>query len=96
MTTTATTTTPAVKTTTTTPKPQVKTTTPSTTPSKTPEVLPTSASTPSVKGTTLTKTPEGSSLPFTGGEFVLMSTAGLAALGAGAALVVVSRRRRSA
>jgi hypothetical protein len=51
---------------------------------------------PSVKGTTLTKTPEGSTLPFTGGEFVLMASAGAIALGAGAALVIGSRRRRSA
>ena len=61
--------------------------------SQCPTVSPTTISTPSVKGTTLTKAP--SSLPFTGGEFALMATAGVVALGGGTALVVVSRRRRS-
>ena len=64
--------------------------------SQCPTVAPTTIATPDVKGTTLTKTPEASSLPFTGGEFVLLGTAGVVALGAGTALVVVSRRRRSA
>ena len=49
---------------------------------------------PDVKGTTLTKEP--ASLPFTGGEFALMATAGAVALGGGTALVVASRRRRTA
>ena len=43
----------------------------------------------------LSRATSTSSLPFTGGEFVLMSTAGLAALGGGSALIVLSRRRRS-
>ena len=64
--------------------------------SQCPTVAPTTIATPDVKGTTLTKTPEASALPFTGGEFVLLGTAGVIALGAGTALVVVSRRRRSA
>src|SRR3954447_19293476 len=64
--------------------------------SECPTVAPTTIATPDVKGTTLTKSPEPSSLPFTGGEFVLLGTAGVVALGAGTALVVVSRRRRSA
>jgi hypothetical protein len=62
--------------------------------SQCPSVLPTTIATPDVKGTTLTKEP--SSLPFTGGEFALMATAGVVALGGGTALVVVSRRRRTA
>jgi len=37
-----------------------------------------------------------SSLPFTGGEIVLMSIAGVAAIGAGTVLVATSRRRRTA
>ncbi|MDX6230572.1 MAG: hypothetical protein QOI76_3962 [Frankiales bacterium] len=62
--------------------------------SQCPSVAPTTIATPDVKGTTLTKEP--SSLPFTGGEFALMATAGVVALGGGTALVVVSRRRRTA
>jgi hypothetical protein len=62
--------------------------------SQCPSVAPTTLSaTPTVKGTTLTKEP--STLPFTGGEFVLMGSAGAIALGAGSALVLASRRRRS-
>jgi hypothetical protein len=59
-----------------------------------PTVSPTAIATPDVKGTTITKAP--STLPFTGGEFALMATAGVVALGGGTALVVVSRRRRTA
>ena len=62
--------------------------------SQCPSVSPTVVKTPDVKGTTLTKEP--SSLPFTGGEFALMATAGAIALGGGTALVVASRRRRTA
>ena len=60
--------------------------------SQCPSVAPTTISKPDVKGTTITKAP--SSLPFTGGEFALMATAGVVALGGGTALVVASRRRR--
>ena len=60
--------------------------------SQCPSVAPTTIATPEVKGTTITKEP--SSLPFTGGEFALMATAGVVALGGGTALVVASRRRR--
>jgi hypothetical protein len=62
--------------------------------SQCPSVSPTTVATPDVKGTTLTKEP--ASLPFTGGEFALMATAGVVALGGGTALVVASRRRRTA
>jgi hypothetical protein len=62
--------------------------------SQCPSVAPTTVATPDVKGTTLTKEP--ASLPFTGGEFALMATAGAVALGGGTALVVASRRRRTA
>jgi hypothetical protein len=61
--------------------------------SQCPSVSPTTV-TPDVKGTTLTKEP--ASLPFTGGEFALLATAGVVALGGGTALVVASRRRRTA
>lgn len=60
-----------------------------------PSVAPTTISSPQVKGTTLTKAPEASSLPFTGGEFVLLASAGVIALGAGSVLVAASKRRRS-
>jgi hypothetical protein len=61
--------------------------------SQCPTVTPTTVK-PDVKGTTLTKQP--ASLPFTGGEFALLATAGAVALGGGTALVVASRRRRTA
>src|SRR4051812_7804441 len=56
---------------------------------------------PQVKGHHITKPPtvvlgEKQTLPFTGGEIVLMTAAGLGALGAGGAFVVAGRRRRSA
>jgi hypothetical protein len=40
--------------------------------------------------------PERSTLPFTGGEIVLMTLAGSGAIGAGTAFVVAGRRRRRA
>ena len=55
-----------------------------------------------VEGTKVTRTPttttvEGnqSTLPFTGGEIVLMSLAGGAAIGGGVVLVAAGRRRRA-
>jgi hypothetical protein len=55
---------------------------------------------PNVKGHHINKPPtvvegEKQTLPFTGGEIVLMTAAGLGALGAGTAFVVAGRRRRS-
>lgn len=50
-----------------------------------------------VQGEQLSKPPSGGdnlTLPFTGGEIVLMSVAGLGAVGAGGALVAGARRRR--
>jgi hypothetical protein len=54
-----------------------------------------------VKGHKITRPPtvvkaEHQTLPFTGGEIILMSTLGAAALGAGATFVIAGRRRRSA
>ncbi|MDQ1696781.1 MAG: hypothetical protein QOJ03_2134 [Frankiaceae bacterium] len=54
-----------------------------------------------VKGHKITRPPtvvkaEHQTLPFTGGEIVLMTTLGAAALGAGATFVVAGRRRRTA
>ena len=56
---------------------------------------------PEVLPTTITKAPvevEGNSatLPFTGGEVVLMSIVGIGAIGAGTAFVVAGRRRKHA
>jgi hypothetical protein len=53
-----------------------------------------------VKGHKITRPPtvvkaDRSTLPFTGGEIILMTTVGAAALGAGATFVVAGRRRRS-
>ena len=54
-----------------------------------------------VKGHKITRPPtvvegEHATLPFTGAELVLMTTVGAGALGAGAAFVIVGRRRRGA
>jgi hypothetical protein len=54
-----------------------------------------------VKGHKITRPPtvvkgEHQTLPFTGGEIILMTTLGAAALGAGTTFVVAGRRRRSA
>src|SRR4051794_19694327 len=56
---------------------------------------------PQVKGHHITKPPtvvlgEKQTLPFTGGEIVLMTAAGLGALGAGTAFAAAGRRRRAA
>lgn len=40
------------------------------------------------------RTPPGGSLPFTGGEIVLMTTLGAGAVAAGTGLTVAGRRRR--
>lgn len=60
-------------------------------PSVLPSVL-TSTPATAVRSST-TRTP--SSLPFTGGELVLVSVAGVAAVGGGIALVAAGRRRSS-
>jgi hypothetical protein len=39
---------------------------------------------------------QADTLPFTGGELVLMSAAGIAAVGVGTSVVVAARRRRAA
>jgi hypothetical protein len=54
-----------------------------------------------VKGHKITRPPtvvegEHATLPFTGGELVLMTTVGAGALGAGAAFAIAGRRRRTA
>jgi hypothetical protein len=61
------------------------------TPTKTPEVLPTSATKPPVEV-------EGNSstLPFTGAEIVGLSVLGLAVIGAGTVLVLAGRKRKHA
>lgn len=56
---------------------------------------------PDVKPTKVVKPPtvvqgERITLPFTGGEIVLMTVAGAGALGAGTAFVIAGRRRRTA
>ena len=53
-----------------------------------------------VKGHKITRPPtvvkaEHQTLPFTGGEIILMTTVGAAALGAGATFVIAGRRRRT-
>ena len=63
-------------------------------PTKTPTVTRTpDVETEVLNRTTVRETP--STLPFTGGELVLLSTAGIAAVAGGAALVVAGRRRRA-
>lgn len=61
-----------------------------------PAVLPTTVpSAPAVLGRTTPPTEGPTTLPFTGGELVLVSAAGLAAVGGGAALVLAGRRRKA-
>lgn len=50
---------------------------------------------PTVQGRAVVDTPTPAQLPFTGGELVLVSTLGAAALAGGTALVVAGRKRRS-
>lgn len=59
---------------------------PSVAPSEATKVLPTSNDRPAVSG-------ESASLPFTGGELVLLTALGAGALAGGTALVVAGRRK---